>query len=227
MPTLRPPVTGSRVITDGSVMYGPPSSGQHCMIGSRSRSGSVITTSWQAPEPTIFGFESFSVRRPVAAASSTAERPFGGCSSSNTPATRSRTSSSDPTPSARHIRRSVPNWLISTGIAEPLTLRNSSAGPPAFMVRSAISVISRCGSTSAVISASSPSRRSSSIQSRRSFIARPGRAPARARPPRAPTPSCRRSRPRERRSETVAISSASVVTAPRSPARQISTRPAA
>ena len=61
------------------------------------------------------------------------------------------------TPSARHIRRSVPNWLISTGMREPRTLRNSSAGPPAFIVRSAISVISRCGSTSAVISASSPS----------------------------------------------------------------------
>ena len=29
------------------------------------------------------------------------------------------------------MRRSLPNWLISSGSDEPRTLRNSSAGPPA------------------------------------------------------------------------------------------------
>ena len=33
MPTLRLPVRGSRVITQGNVMKRPPSSGQHCSTG--------------------------------------------------------------------------------------------------------------------------------------------------------------------------------------------------
>ena len=40
MPTLRMPRFGSRVITIGKVMYAPPSSGQHLMSGSLSRSTS-------------------------------------------------------------------------------------------------------------------------------------------------------------------------------------------
>ena len=48
------------------------------------------------------------------------------------------------------MRRSLPNWLMSSGSADPRTLRKSSAGPPALTTRSAISLISRCGSTSAV-----------------------------------------------------------------------------
>src|SRR6266705_1734231 len=40
MPTLRTPVLGSRVITPGSVMYGPPSSGQHTGTGNCARSTS-------------------------------------------------------------------------------------------------------------------------------------------------------------------------------------------
>ena len=39
MPTLRPPVSGSRVTTHGSVMKRPPSSGQHCWMGSFNRVG--------------------------------------------------------------------------------------------------------------------------------------------------------------------------------------------
>src|SRR5919197_3262408 len=66
------------------------------------------------------------------------------------------------------MRRSVPNWLISSGRSAPLGLSNSSAGPPALTVRSTISVISRCGSTSAETRTSSPSRSSSAIQERRS-----------------------------------------------------------
>src|SRR5476649_308385 len=39
MPTLRSPVSGSRVTTQGSVMNRPPSSGQHLRMGRLSRFG--------------------------------------------------------------------------------------------------------------------------------------------------------------------------------------------
>src|SRR6478672_10896547 len=68
------------------------------------------------------------------------------------------------------MRRSVPNWLISSGWLAPFGLSKRSAGPPAFTVRSTISVISRSGSTSAATRTSSPSRSSSAIHSRRSCI---------------------------------------------------------
>ena len=55
MPTLRPPVFGSRVITDGRVMNGPPSSGQQVMIGSESSDGWSSTISWQGALLTVFG----------------------------------------------------------------------------------------------------------------------------------------------------------------------------
>src|SRR4029077_1089338 len=60
MPTLRPPVRGSLVKTDGSVMNGPPSPGQQVWIGSLSRSGGSTTSSWHAPEETVRGRESAS-----------------------------------------------------------------------------------------------------------------------------------------------------------------------
>ena len=168
MPTLRPPVCGSFVITAGSVMNGAGSPGQQRWIGSRSRSISspVRTTSWQAPRETVFGRESaidFSFFRPRTLST----RPCGGCISS-TSSSLAATSSSRSTPNARHIRRSVPNWLISSGSREPFVRSNSSAGPPDFTVRSTISVISRSGSTSAETRTSSPSPSSRRIHSRRS-----------------------------------------------------------
>ena len=50
MPTFRPPVRGSRVITAGSVMNGAASPGQQVCTGSRPRSTSSPrrTTSWQS-----------------------------------------------------------------------------------------------------------------------------------------------------------------------------------
>ena len=42
MPTLRSPVSGSRVITCGSVMKGPPSCGQVVSTGMVARSGSLL-----------------------------------------------------------------------------------------------------------------------------------------------------------------------------------------
>ena len=168
MPTLRLPVRGSCVITAGSVMKGAGSPGQQCWIGSRSRSTSSpsSTTSWHGPLRTDFGRESaidFSVFRPRTLAAS----PCGGCISSMSPSLAA-TSSSRSTPKPMHMRRSVPNWLISSGWRAPLTLSNRSAGPPALTVRSTISVISRYGSTSARTRTSSPSRSSRAIQSRRS-----------------------------------------------------------
>src|SRR5215471_1482873 len=172
MPTLRPPDSGSCVITAGSVMNGAGSPGQQRWIGRRPRSTSSprSTISWQGPLPTVFGRESatdLSFCSPRTFWSS----PLGGCISS-TSATRCATSSSRSTPNARHIRRSVPNWLIKSGCWDPFRFSNSSAGPPAFTVRSVISVISRSGSTSTETRTSSPSRSSSAIQSRRSFTAR-------------------------------------------------------
>src|SRR5918996_507942 len=168
IPTLRTPVRGSFVITAGSVMNGAGSPGQQCWIGSASRSGSR-TSSWQAPRETVFGIESarrLSFPRPLTFSTS----PCGGCisiTSSSFRATASRLSA----PNARHMRLSVPNWLMSSGRSEPFTFLKRSAGPPPLTTRSVISVISRYGSTSASISTSSPSRRSRSIQERRSATA--------------------------------------------------------
>ena len=89
MPTLRPPVCGSFVITAGSVMNGAGSPGQQRWIGSRSRSISspVRTISWQAPRETVFGSESaidFSFFRPRTLST----RPCGGCISSTSSSLR-------------------------------------------------------------------------------------------------------------------------------------------
>src|SRR6266545_4242076 len=65
------------------------------------------------------------------------------------------------------MRRSVPNWLISSGWLD-FWFSKRSAGPPARTVRSTISVISRCGSVSTATRTSSPSRSSSAIHARRS-----------------------------------------------------------
>ena len=74
------------------------------------------------------------------------------------------------TPKAMAMRRSVPNWLMSRGCSEPFGFSKSRAGPPpALTSRSTISVISRYGSTSAVMRCSSPARSSSAIHSRRSL----------------------------------------------------------
>src|SRR3954451_17561677 len=168
MPTLRVPSRGSCVITAGSVMNGAGSPGQQRWIGSRSRSTSspVSTISCEAPLRTVFGRESaidFSFCRPRTFATS----PSGGCISRTSPSLRP-TSSSDEAPKPRHIRRSVPNWLISSGCRAPLTFSKRRAGPPALTTRSLISVISRSGSTSAETRTSSPSRSRSAIQARRS-----------------------------------------------------------
>jgi hypothetical protein len=57
-----------------------------------------------------------------------ATSPSGGCISSSSPSFRP-TSSSEDAPKTRHMRRSVPNWLISSGCDDPFTFSNRSAGP--------------------------------------------------------------------------------------------------
>ncbi len=150
MPTLRVPVFGSWVMTAGSVMNGAGSPGQQCWIGRRSRSTSSpsSTTSWWAARRTVFGRESaidFSVFRPRTFSA----RPCGGCISSTDPSFAAASSRLS-TPNARHMRRSVPNWLMSRGCDEPFGFSKRSAGPPERTVRSTISVTSRYGSTSVV-----------------------------------------------------------------------------
>src|SRR5579862_7503944 len=171
MPTLRVPSRGSRVITAGSVMNGAGSPGQQRWTGSspRSTSSPRRTISWHVPLRTVCGSES-AIDLSFCSPRTFSTRPVGGCISS-TSATLRATSSSRSTPNARHMRRSLPNWLMSSECCEPCGRSNSSAGPPDFTVRSTISVISRSGSTSTVMRASSPSRSSSAIQSRRSRIA--------------------------------------------------------
>src|SRR3954453_15518484 len=168
MPTLRVPIFGSFVITAGSVMKGPASPGQQVCTGRRERSTSspVSTTSCEAPRFTTLGRESaidFSVFRPRTFSAS----PCGGCISS-TLSSFSPMSSSRSTPKPRHMRRSVPNWLMSSGCLEPFGFSKSNAGPPDLTVRSTISVTSRYGSTSAPTRTSSLSDSSSRIHSRRS-----------------------------------------------------------
>ena len=158
-----------------------------------STSSPVSTISWQAPLETTFGRESaidFSFFRPWIFS----RRPSGGCISS-TSASFSATASRLGAPNAMAMRRSVPNWLMSSGCSEPFGFSKSSAGPPpAFTRRSTISVISRYGSTSAVIRCSSPSRSSSAIHSRRSRSGATARVSlwrrALARPPRRGTAPC-------------------------------------
>ena len=81
--------------------------------------------------------------------------PSGGCMSRMSPSFAAA-SSSFSTPSARHMRFSVPNWLMRSGCCEPFGCSKRSAGPPDLTTRSVISVISRSGSTSASMRRSSP-----------------------------------------------------------------------
>ena len=153
------PLRGSCVITAGSVMNGAGSSGQQRWIGSRSRS-----TSSPVEHDLLHGAVANGRRRESAIDFSFcrprtfSDEPLRRLHLEHVARACAATSSSGSTPNARHMRRSVPNWLISSGCCAPFALSKRSAGPPAFTVRSTISVTSRCGSTSAVTRTSSPSR---------------------------------------------------------------------
>src|SRR6185503_3295942 len=149
IPTFLTPDSGFFVMTPPSVMYGPPSSGQQIGAGNcvRSTSASLITVSWHAARPTVFGgnFATSARRGSIASLPINPSGTFSATSS----LIRAAMSSSPSTPSASAMRRSEPNRFTATGYREAAPPRsagfaNSSAGPPPgdFMQRSAISVIS-------------------------------------------------------------------------------------
>ena len=117
VPMLRMPVSGSRVITSGSVMNGPPSSGQVFRIGSSSRPPSIFTTSWHGASLTVFGIRSVSrLTSGISFSASMKPLGIGGVVSSSISSARS---SSCSTPSARQMRDIDPNRLAATGIDRP------------------------------------------------------------------------------------------------------------
>ena len=155
MPQLRLPVSGFLVNTIGSVMYGPPSSGQQCSTGISFKftAAPLRMTSLQGPPETILG-----KKAPISAS-------FG--SIFNLPSSpsgmrickysviRSAVSWKLSTSSAMAMRFSLAYPLMRIGTLEPLGFSNSNAGPPLLTERSANSVISRYGSTSNGIRTSS------------------------------------------------------------------------
>src|SRR5271154_1373327 len=130
---------------------------------------SVRTTSWQAPLRTDFG-KNDPISASLGSIFTFSSRPCGDCKSRNE-LMRAATSSSESTSRARHIRRSVPTRLVTTGMREPFGRSNSNAGPAAFTARSEISVISRTGSTSSEMRRSSSCFSSLWMKSRRSLCA--------------------------------------------------------
>ena len=100
----------------------------HRAAAPRSTSSPRSTTSWQAPRRTVFGRESaidFSVFSPR----TFAREPLRRLHLEHVGELRSPTSSSRSTPNARHMRRSVPNWLISSGMLRcPSGARTAAPG---------------------------------------------------------------------------------------------------
>ena len=166
MPQLRLPVSGFLENTIGSVMKGPPSSGQQCRTGSsRSEKLSLRITSLQSPSFTILG-----KKAPTSASFgsifSFPIKPSGMriCRYSEM---RAATSSTESTSKASCMRFMLAKALINTGISLPLGFSNSKAGPAPFTERSANSVISRCGSTSKPMRLSSSFFSSARMKSRK------------------------------------------------------------
>ena len=165
MPTLRMPRFGSTEMTIGSVMYGPPSSGQVVRIGSfiTSISPPRQTTSWHGGVPFMRRGGNFETSSRRGRSPSLAIRPSGTLRSSSL-VMRCPISSRSSTPRAIDMRRIEPKRLMATGQGERvpswrMTCSKSSALPPpgCFMTRSAISQSSSLAATGCVMRASSPS----------------------------------------------------------------------
>ncbi len=173
MPTLRLPVFGSRVVTQGRVMKRPASCGQHCRMGkSRREKLSCLITSLQGPVATVLG-KNFPASVRSGSIFSLSRKPWGDFMSRNI-LMRSANSSNELTPRASFMRASEPNWLIrSWELGWPFMFWKSRAGPPGLPVfdlltRLVISVISRIGSASVLMRFSSPARSRAAIHWRRS-----------------------------------------------------------
>ena len=173
IPTLRMPRTGSREITIGSVMYGPPSPGQQVRIGKRRRSTSSprVTISCDgAPGPRTRG-GNLATSSNRGRSASLATSPSGTLSSINSvirPPIASRSSA----PNAIAMRRIEPNRLMATGYRDRVpsssrTCSNRTARPPpgCFITRSLIAASSSLADTGSVTRVSSPARSSASMKS--------------------------------------------------------------
>ena len=132
MPTLRTPVSRSFVITAGSVMNGAGSSGQQRWIGSRSRSTSspVRTISWQARLRDLLRHR-VGDRLELAERAHLVDEPLRRLQLEHSLELRARRRRGRSTPNARHIRRSVPNWLISSGMLGALDVLEQERRPAA------------------------------------------------------------------------------------------------
>ncbi len=127
------------------------------------------TTSWQAAFLTNLG-DIVRTFLNTGSFSHASFMPLGGSGSfkkaSNLPTSRKASTESSPIPIA--TRFGVPNKFNKAGTSDPLGFSNNNAGPPARNTRSAISVISRAGSTSVLIRFNSPCFSKPSIKSRKS-----------------------------------------------------------
>ena len=170
IPTLRIPVSGSRVLTIGSVTNAPPSASHECNIGRRSRSTSspCHTTCWQAPRPaTLCGNHlATSANRGSARIFSHSE-PLGESASFKRESIRAEISSSRSTPRAIAMRREEPIIFVTTGNSVPVFSKRSALPPSLLTTRSVSSAISKRVLTGAEMRMSSPSRSRRSIYSRR------------------------------------------------------------
>ena len=130
MPTLRVPVCGSCVITAGSVMNGAGSPGQQRWIGSRSRSTSspVSTTSWAGPLRTVFG-PRVGDRLQLLEPPDLLREPLRRLHLEHVARAWRRPRRALGASKARHMRRSVPNWLISSGWSDALRLGEQQRRP--------------------------------------------------------------------------------------------------
>src|SRR5215470_4450771 len=170
MPTLREPVTGSRVKTMGRVMKRPASPGQQRRTGSDARLGrSVSTTSWQGAERARRGPALATSKRSPSLRSLSRKEP--GMRRSRSLATRAPRSSSRSTPRAAAMRAEEPKALMRTGVSKPSTCskrraRFPSGGP--LETRSVISAISRSRETRAGTRVSCPCLSRCATKARRS-----------------------------------------------------------
>src|SRR5215510_4177011 len=170
MPTLRAPVTGSRVKTMGRVMKRPASPGQHWSTGRVARLGcSVSITSWQGAERARRGPALATSKRSPSLRSLSRKEP--GMRRSRSLATRAPRSSSRSTPRAAAIRAGEPKALMRTGVSKPSTCskrraRFASAEP--LETRSVISAISRSRETRAGTRVSCPCLSRCATKARRS-----------------------------------------------------------
>ena len=132
IPRLWPGRLGCSVYTNGRVINGPPSSGQHVKAGKSSRFTSLVITSVTGPR--VFGTVPMRSKEPATSLASHNLEAVGGNSVSARPTSR-LISCSGRVPNANSARRDVPNKFVTSGNDALVTFVNNSAGPPAAITR--------------------------------------------------------------------------------------------